>query len=88
MPDPIAEAETRLQHLCGLTPTAATHAVSETLDCLGFELDEYIARRHTELQGAGCTGEQIYQRIADELPRLRFKAPALSVRQIRRRIYG
>lgn len=88
MPNPIHEAEVRMQHLLGLAPHDASRAVAEALDCFAVGVDEYIGVRHAELRGQGMTNEAIYERLAEELPRLRFKAPALSARQIRRRIYG
>ncbi|HEX2731895.1 MAG TPA: hypothetical protein VHM70_09825 [Polyangiaceae bacterium] len=88
MPNPIQEARLRLQLNLGLSRDAAERAVSETLDCFRFEVDEFIRDRHGELQGTGTSNTDIYQRIADELPALRFMAPPLTARQIRRRIYG
>ena len=72
----------------GLSRTQASRAVDEVLDSLALEVDEYIARRHGELQLQGASNSEIFERIAEELRALRFKAPELSARQIRRRIYG
>jgi hypothetical protein len=88
MADPLDLARERLERLLGLAPAQAERAVSETLDCLGQGVDEYIADRHRELQGRGIRNPAIYDTIARELRSLRFAAPALSPRQIRRRIYG
>ncbi|MES1183052.1 MAG: hypothetical protein ABUL60_04505 [Myxococcales bacterium] len=84
----VSEVQQRLQSVLGLTRTQATRAVDEMLDSLGLEVDEYIARRHGELQAQGENNSEIFERIAEELRGLRFKAPDLSARQIRRRIYG
>ena len=62
--------------------------MDEVLDSLGLEVDEFIARRHGELQAQGENNTEIFERIAEELRAVRFKAPELSARQIRRRIYG
>ncbi|MEY4550347.1 MAG: hypothetical protein RL685_6542, partial [Pseudomonadota bacterium] len=40
------------------------------------------------LQARGVRNPQIFDTIAEELGKLRFTAPALTPRQIRRRIYG
>jgi len=88
MADPLDLARERLERLLGLAPAQAERAVSETLDCLGQGVDEYIADRHRQLQGRGVRNPAIYDTIAQELRALRFTAPALSPRQIRRRIYG
>jgi len=84
----VAEVQQRLQSVLGLSQKQATRAVDEVLDSLGLEVDEYIARRHGELQAEGGNNPEIFERIAEELRALRFKAPELSARQIRRRIYG
>ena len=85
---PVREAEQRLQGLLGLSLQQAARAVAETLDSLRLDVDQYIAARHAELQRQGVANAEIFERIAAELPLLRFKAPELSARQIRRRIYG
>ncbi|MEY4512788.1 MAG: hypothetical protein RLZZ450_4910 [Pseudomonadota bacterium] len=53
-----------------------------------FDVDDYIRTRHAQLQAENVTNAEIYERIAGELPALRFLGPKLSARQIRRRIYG
>ncbi len=80
--------EQRLQAVLGLSPTQARRAVEEVFDALRLGVDEYIALRHSELQRQGEGNERIFERIADEVRALRFKAPELTSRQIRRRIYG
>lgn len=82
------EAQRRLQQVLGLSAGVAERAVAEVLDALRFEVDDYITSRHTQLQGQGSCNQDIYTRIADELPSMRFLAKQLTARQIRRRIYG
>jgi hypothetical protein len=88
MPDPLRQARERLERLLGLAPAQAERAIFETFDCLTQGVDEYIAARHKELQARGMRNPVIYQTIAEELTVLRFTAPSLNARQIRRRIYG
>ncbi|MBN1610740.1 MAG: hypothetical protein JW940_29185 [Polyangiaceae bacterium] len=88
MLDPLRQARERLERLLGLAPAQARRAISETLDCLRQGVDEYIAARHRELQELGIHNPVIFEKIAQELAVLRFAAPTLSARQIRRRIYG
>jgi hypothetical protein len=85
---PVREAEQRLRGLLGLSPEQAARAVAETVDAFQFDVESYVEARHAELQRQGVHNAEIFQRIAEELPNLRFKAPGLSARQIRRRIYG
>lgn len=84
----VTAVEQRLQSVLGLTRSQAARAVDEVLDSLALEVDEYIARRHAELQAQGESNSEIFERVAQELRALRFRAPELSARQIRRRIYG
>lgn len=84
----VEEARERLEALLGLRPEQAARAVAETVDSFRMEVDEYIVARHAELQAQGEANPEIFERIAAELPALRFRAPALTARQIRRRIYG
>ena len=84
----LEQAARRLEQGLGLSPHAAVRALAEVLDCFDSAVDEHIRTRHAELQRAGYSNDNIYSLIAEELGALRFKAPALSPRQIRRRIYG
>ena len=84
----LSQVEQRLSAVLGLSPERAARAVAEVLDALRFEVDAYILARHAALQAEGVTNSEIYERIARELPELRFVGPSLSARQIRRRIYG
>ena len=74
--------------MAGLARIDASHIAKEVLDLFSGTVDEFILARHQELQSEGYTGNAIYQRILDELREWRFSAPELTVRQIRRRIYG
>jgi hypothetical protein len=88
VPHPLDLARERLERLLGLDPVRARRAVTEMIDCLGWQVDEFIAERHRELRARGVRNDAIYETIAREIPTLRFAAPKLSARQIRRRIYG
>jgi hypothetical protein len=51
-------------------------------------LEEFVLRRHIELQKAGKRNPQIYAALAQEVPDMRFAAREVTERQIRRLIYG
>lgn len=85
---PVELARERLEHLLGLEPAQARRAVTEVIDCLSRSVDEYIAERHRELHAHGTRNDAVFEIIASELGALRFAAPPLTLRQIRRRIYG
>lgn len=78
----------RLAAVCGLEPSLAGRVVAEVLDAFEATVDDFIAVRHDELQRQGWPNDAIYQQIRRELEGRRFRAPELSDRQIRRRIYG
>ena len=83
-----ADPRHRLQSILGLSREQARRVVDEVFDTLSLDVDEFIAARHAELQRDGESNPMIFERIALELRLLRFKAPELTARQIRRRIYG
>ena len=79
------------RHLTGTTGLSladAEHLVSEVFDLFGQTVDEFVVATHAELQQEGYSGEAIYRQIQEELRAWRFAAKSLSIRQIRRRIYG
>ncbi len=51
-------------------------------------VEEFVARRHRELQREGIPNRILYGRIAKELEGRPFRARPRSERQIRRMIYG
>ena len=50
--------------------------------------ETWIQKRHAQLQATGKRNDEIFAAISRELPQGRFAAPAYSIRQIRRIIYG
>lgn len=80
-----------LRHLTqtlAMSNSDATRVVDEILHYYGDTVEEFVVRRHRELQLAGLHNKAIFDAIATELEHGRFRTPALSVRQIRRIIYG
>ncbi len=53
-----------------------------------ISVNEYIQTRHQQLKSDGSKNEEIYQQILREIEERRFTAPRLTVRQVRRIIYG
>lgn len=88
MTHPAEDAVQRLQALCGLSREMAQRAVSEVLDAFGHDVDGFISARHAALRAQGLDNRDIYAVLEKELAELRFRAPLLSERQLRRRIYG
>ena len=88
--EPTADSELieRLRTAYGLEPALAERIVEEVLHACTDTVEEWVRSRHIRLQRMGLNNETIYRRIAAELPLRRFSAERLSLRQIRRLIYG
>ena len=71
-----------------LSRAEASRLVSEVLSFLDERPEEFVCRRHRALQGEGLPNSEIFARLAVELRRWRFRAPAYSERQLRRIVYG
>jgi hypothetical protein len=83
--------EELIQHIAnrqGMSPDQAKSLLSEFLAYFDESKDEFIRRRHRELQDSGMANGEIYRRLSGELESRRFPAGPLSERQIRRIIYG
>ena len=62
--------------------------VEEVLAYFAESPEQFIRRRHAQLQADEEKNDAIFDQIAAELKGRRFSAPELSQRQIRRLIYG
>ena len=83
--------EELVQHLCRSTtlqPDEAARVVAEVIHFYRLTPEEFVAQRHQELQRAGVSNSGIYRTIEQELTERVFRSPKLSIRQIRRLIYG
>ena len=82
------ELVTHLTHTSPLSPGEAARVVAEVLGYFGESVEEFVRRRHRELKSGGLTNEQAFALIAAELPARRVAPPRLSLRQLRRVVYG
>ncbi len=83
--------EDLLAHLTRISPLGSREAarvVAEVLAYFSESTEEYVRRRHGELQARGLTNEKIFARLGAELAARRVAAPELSARQLRRIVYG
>jgi hypothetical protein len=78
----------RLTQTGRLSVREASHLVDEVLAFHGDSLEQFVQRRHRQLQRDGLKNPEIYAQVAQEVGRRRFRVPALSERQVRRLIYG
>jgi hypothetical protein len=94
VPDPVASADPFPQDLArylaastGLPQTTALRVVADVATYFNETIDEFVRRRHAELQRRQRTNDEIWPLIAAELGQRRFAAPGLSQRQLRRIVY-
>ncbi|MFF5207289.1 hypothetical protein [Streptosporangium sp. NPDC000396] len=71
-----------------LGPGEAARVVADVLAYFSEPVEEFVRRRHAELKARGLVNDEIFRRIAAELPARRVAAPELSLRQLRRIVYG
>lgn len=88
MNDDLADLVAHLTQTSLLTPDTAERLIGDVLAHQHETVEQFVARRHGELVFQGFKNEQIFARLVEELPTRRFAAPKLSVRQVRRLIYG
>lgn len=62
--------------------------VADVLAYFSEPVEEFVRRRHAELKSKGLVNDEIFPRIAVEIRARRVAAPELSVRQLRRIVYG
>jgi hypothetical protein len=78
----------RLVATTTLAPEHAARVVDDLIELLDETVEQFVQRRHAELQREGLRNEEIFGRLADECATWRFRAPTLSPRQLRRIVYG
>jgi len=82
------ELASQLATKYGLETSLAHRIVEDIQIAYADTVEEWVRSRHIRLQRQSLTNEAIYRCIAAELETRRFSAPSLSIRQIRRLIYG
>ena len=72
----------------GLSPAEAERVIDDVLAFHAEPVEDYVRRRHAELQTYGAKNPEIFARLVDELATRLVAAPRLSERQLRRIVYG
>jgi hypothetical protein len=72
----------------GLPEATATRVVADVAAYFSETAEEFVRRRHGELQRRQRKNDEIWPLIAAELGARRFQASEMSERQLRRIVYG
>jgi hypothetical protein len=87
-PQPPGELVEYLIRTCPLSPAEAARVVADVLGYFSEPPEGYVRRRHRELKARGLTNDLAFEQIAAEIPQRRYAPPELSLRQLRRIVYG
>ena len=88
---PVQQHGDLVEYLTASGPLSRAEAARVIADVLGYfseAPDGFVRRRHRELKAGGLTKDQAFRQIAAELPLRRYAPPELSLRQLRRIVYG
>ncbi|MFF9600839.1 hypothetical protein ACF1GY_00990 [Streptomyces sp. NPDC014684] len=83
--------EELVDHLTRSTPLSRGEALRVVQDVLAYfdeTTQDYVRRRHRELQAQGLTNTAIFDRIEADLKYRAVAPPELTLRQLRRVVYG
>ena len=72
----------------GLDEATASRVVADVVAYFGQTVEEYVVARHAQLRLRNRKNDEIWPLIAAELEERRFKPGDLSLRQLRRIVYG
>jgi hypothetical protein len=72
----------------GLPQPTAVRVIADVATYFSETVEEFVRRRHLELQQHQRRNQEIWPLIAAELGQRRFAVPGLSERQLRRIVYG
>ena len=89
MPDSFPQDLARyLAASTGLPQSIAVRVIADVTTYFSETVEEFVQRRHAELQRTQRKNDEIWPVIAAELRQRRFPAPSLSDRRLRRLVYG
>ncbi|KOV95672.1 hypothetical protein ADL02_09030 [Streptomyces sp. NRRL WC-3723] len=80
-----------VDHLTRSTPLSRGEALRVVQDVLAYfdeTIQEFVRRRHRELQAQGLVNTEIFERIGADLKYRAVAPPELTLRQLRRMVYG
>lgn len=80
-----------VDHLTRSTPLQRGEALRVIQDVLAYfdeTTEQFVRRRHRELQGQGLLNAAIFEQISVDLAYRAVAPPELTLRQLRRIVYG
>ncbi|MFD6292070.1 hypothetical protein [Streptomyces sp. NPDC060205] len=80
-----------VDHLTRSSPLSRGEALRVIQDVLAYfdeTTEDYVRRRHRELQAQGLVNSAIFERIRADLEYRAVAPPELTLRQVRRIVYG
>ncbi|MDI3404345.1 hypothetical protein [Streptomyces cavernicola] len=80
-----------IDHLTRSTPLQRGEALRVVQDVLAYfdeTTEQFVRRRHRELQSQGLVNAAIFEQISTDLRYRAVAPPELSLRQLRRIVYG
>jgi hypothetical protein len=80
-----------VDHLTRSTPLSRGEALRVIQDVLAYfdeTTEDYVRRRHRELQTRGLVNSAIFEQIGADLKYRAVAPPELTLRQLRRIVYG
>ncbi|MFF5535441.1 hypothetical protein ACFY71_23625 [Streptomyces cinerochromogenes] len=83
--------EELVDHLTRSTPLNRGEALRVVQDVLAYfdeTTQDFVRRRHRELQAQGLVNTEIFERIEADLKYRAVAPPELTLRQLRRMVYG
>lgn len=86
MPDP--DLVLRIASSTGLRASEAARVIDDVVAYYAESTEDFVRRRHDELQTYGLKNAAIFDQISKELSGRVVAAPDLSLRQLRRIVYG
>ena len=78
----------RIASSTGLTPSEAARVITDVIAFYSEPTEDFVRRRHGQLQTYGMRNPEIFAQISSELARRVVAPPPLTDRQLRRIVYG
>ena len=85
---PETDLVNRVASSTGLSPGEAARVITDVVAYFSEPVEDFVRRRHAQLQTYGMHNPEIFHQISSELARRVVAAPPLTDRQLRRIIYG